>query len=155
MILSGSTLSGSALSGTSGGGGSIVPPQPPSVPTFHDYLAELAHQHIERERQVLLGVDSSLDLYSRSGLDRTLLTTLSAPETFSVFHVTNLGGIEEWFCDVVETDDTSWTLMRRITEVVVNTHGQDQTYKVVTVERPIETAHVYRLRLEAIGDLGS
>ena len=93
---------------------------------WHEELAYLYANQIERERRVLLGVDSSLEFYTQRGTATELRQTLT--RDFSVYHVTTLAGPEEWFCDFLETGNP-WDLIREITELCLNTHGQCLTLK--------------------------
>jgi hypothetical protein len=126
-------------------GASIAKPQ-----GFHRALTRSLYPNtIERERQVLLGNDSTLDLYTQRGTAAEL--RFSMDRDFVVYSLYGLAGPEEWFCNLPEAAVEPWNVIREITEIRVKTHGQDIAYKVVALERPVES-HCYRMRLQATGD---
>ena len=131
---------------------------PEQAKTFHARLGLMYARSLELERRTLYGPDAQLRLYSIApGASRTLLATLAEDANgkagFSVRMEFAGGGIEAWSGQILSTFIT-WVVIQKVSEIELMRHDETlQRFKVTSLTRPIDAAHVYRIQLQPVQNI--
>jgi hypothetical protein len=119
--------------------------------TFHEGLGELYRLTLERERLTLWGAGAKVRLYIVASGGYEL--QLELQEGWQARRWTSPETDEEGYrLEITERPDLPEELMARIAMVDLIGHGLSARYRVSQVQRPLQTGHVWHMRLTPTGE---
>ena len=119
---------------------------------FHAALGQNLYPNmLNRERSLLFGAGSSLELFSISPAGETSLAILTKNWSARRIPTIESGALELWRIEIVDLA-INWTTIKSISTVRISNAltGEASHLKVLQVENAMKPGHVYLLRCEAI-----